>query len=416
VVRDTGGRNRLEYPIGKVLYETDGWISHPRVSPRGDHVAFLDHPIPEDDSGTVAVVDLAGSRTTLSERWFSEQGLAWSPDAQEILFTATNVGIDRALYATTLSGHQRLVSTMPSTLTLLDISRDGRLLLTRASWRREVIGVSGGGSKEQDLSWLDYSYPADVSADGRTLLFDEEGEGGGTWKSGKLSFTVYIRGTNGSPPVRLGEGAAVALSPDGRWVITQNQDTPAQYVLLPTRAGESKLLTNDAINHLWARWFPDGKRFLSSENEAGHGVRLYVQDITGGKPQAITPEGVDVAAFAISPDGQRVAGVGPDQKGYLYSAAGGQPRLIPGFSSGAQPINWTEDGRSLFIYTLGEAPAQVYRLDITTGQKTLWKQLMPSDPAGVEHIGPILITPDGKTFVYGYHRTLSDLYLVEGLR
>jgi Tol biopolymer transport system component len=416
VVRDTGGRNRLEYPIGKVLYETDGWISHPRVSPRGDHVAFLDHPIPEDDSGTVAVVDLAGSRTTLSERWFSEQGLAWSPDAQEILFTATNVGIDRALYATTLSGHQRLLSTMPSTLTLLDISRDGRLLLTRASWRREVIGVSGGGSKEQDLSWLDYSYPADVSADGRTLLFDEEGEGGGTWKSGKLSFTVYIRGTNGSPPVRLGEGAAVALSPDGRWVITQNQDTPAQYVLLPTRAGESKLLTNDAINHLWARWFPDGKRFLSSENEAGHGVRLYVQDITGGKPQAITPEGVDVAAFAISPDGQRVAGVGPDQKGYLYSAAGGQPRLIPGFSSGAQPINWTEDGRSLFIYTLGEAPAQVYRLDITTGQKTLWKQLMPSDPAGVEHIGPILITPDGKTFVYGYHRTLSDLYLVEGLR
>ena len=184
MVRDTGGRNRLEYPIGKVLYETDGWISHPRVSPRGDHVAFLDHPIPEDDSGTVAVVDLAGSRTTLSERWFSEQGLAWSPDAQEILFTATNAGVDRALYATTLSGRQRLVSAMPGSLTLLDTSRDGRLLLTRSSWRREVIGISGAEAKEQDLSWLGYSYPADISADGKTLAFDEEADGGASWRAG----------------------------------------------------------------------------------------------------------------------------------------------------------------------------------------------------------------------------------------
>ena len=43
VVRQQGGKVRLEYPVGKVLYETAGWISHPRVSPRGDEVAFLDH-------------------------------------------------------------------------------------------------------------------------------------------------------------------------------------------------------------------------------------------------------------------------------------------------------------------------------------------------------------------------------------
>jgi Tol biopolymer transport system component len=417
VVRDAGGRNQLEYPIGKVLYQTGGWISHPRVSPKGDRVAFLDHPIPGDDGGSVAVVDLAGKKQTLSENWSNEQGLAWSADAEEILFTATNVGIDRALYATTLSGQQRLVSAMPGTLTLLDISRDGRLLLTRASWRREVIGISGAGAKEQDLSWLDYSYPADVSADGKTLLFDEEGEGGVTSRAGRFFYTVYIRSTDGSPAVRLGDGTAVALSPDGKWVVAQNQETPGQLVLLPTKAGESKLLTNDNINHTAAgRWFPDGKRFLFSGNEANHGVRLYMQNITGGKPQPITPEGVDVGGFAISPDGQLVAGVGPDQKGYLYPAAGGQARPIPGFSPGEEPINWSEDGHSLFIYGSGETPAQVYRLDITTGRKKIWKQLMPSDPAGVEHIGPILITPDGKTFVYGYHRTLADLYLVEGLR
>ncbi len=417
VVRDAGGRNRLEYPIGKVLYETGGWISHPRISPKGDRVAFLDHPQQEDDGGSVAVVDLAGNKKTLSETWFSEQGLAWSTDAEEILFTATNVGIDRALYATTLSGHQRLVHAMPGTLTLHDISPDGRLLLARSMWRREVIGVSSAAAKEQDLSWLDYAYPADLSADGKTLLFDEEGEAGGTWKSGKFFYTVYIRGTNGSPPVRLGDGSAAALSPDGRWVIAQNQDAPAQLVLLPTKAGESKPLTNDAINHTnLARWFPDGKRFLFSGNEPGHGVRLYIQEITGGKPQPITPEGVAAGAFAISPDGQRVAGVGPDDKGYLYPATGGQARPIPGFSPGDGPINWTEDGQSLFLYASGDTPAQVNRLDITTGGKTPWKRLMPSDPAGVERIGPILLTPDGKTCVFGYQRMLSDLYWVEGLR
>jgi len=417
VVRYVGGRNRLEYPIGKVLYETGGWISHPRVSPKGDLVAFLDHPQQEDDSGSVAIVDLAGNKKTLSATWFSEQGLAWSTDAEEILFTATNVGIDRALYAISLSGRQRLVHAMPGTLTLLDISPDGRLLLARSMYRREVIGVSSSQAKERDLSWLDYSYPADLSVDGKVLLFDEEGEAGGTWKSGKFFYTVYIRGTDGSPPVRLGDGAAAALSPDGRWVVAQNQDTPPQLVLLPTKAGESKPLTNDAINHTnLGRWFPDGKRLLFSGNEPSHGVRLYVQEITGVKPQPITPEGVDAAGFAISPDGQRVAGVGPDQRGYLYPGAGGQPRPIPGLSLGEQPISWTEEGQSLFIYASGENPAHVYRLDLTSGRRTLWKRLMPSDPAGVEHIGPILITPDGKTLVYGYHRTLSDLYLVEGLR
>jgi Tol biopolymer transport system component len=186
----------------------------------------------------VAVVDLAGHRKTLSESWGSEQGLAWSLDGGEILFTATNVGVDRALYATTLSGHQRLVSAMPGTLTLLDVSRDGRLLVARSSWRREVVGVSAE-AKEQDLSWLDYSYPADLSKDGRTLLFDEEGEGGGTWRAGRFFYTAYMRSTDGSPAVRLGEGSAVAISPDGRWVVTQNQDLRSAFCCRPRRASRS---------------------------------------------------------------------------------------------------------------------------------------------------------------------------------
>jgi Tol biopolymer transport system component/predicted Ser/Thr protein kinase len=418
VVRDFGGKNRLEYPIGKPLYDTGGWVGHPRVSPKGDLIAFLDHPIQGDDAGSVAVVDLQGNKKVLSGEWVTAQGLAWSPDGNEIWFTASKTGTDRTLYAVTLRGKERMVLRLPGALMLLDIAKDGQVLLMRASWRRELMGVNGSDSRERELSWLDYSFPADLSADGKTLLFTEEGGGGALAysKSGGLSYAVYIRKTDGSPAVLLGEGGARALSPDGKWVITVTQGSPRQLKLLTTGAGEPKDLTNDNINHAFAHWFPDGKRILFSGNEPGKGVRLYIFDMALGKSQAITPEGVNGTKFVISPDSQWVAGIGPDQKGYLYPVAGGEPRVVNGLNAGEQPITFSSDGRSLYIYQPGELPARVDRLDVQTGQRTPWKQLMPSDPAGVENIGPILLTPDATNCVYGYHRMLADLYLVEGLK
>ena len=418
VVRDMGGRNRLEFPIGKPLYETGGWIGHPRVSPKGDQIAFIDHPVQGDDSGSLALVDLNGNKRSLSGEWFTIQGLAWSPDGKEIWFTASKSGVDRTLYAVSMDGKERMVLRLPGAVMIFDIFKDGRVLLMRASWRRELIGMTDGDAKQHDLSWLDYTYPADVSADGKTLLFDEEGGGGSLdySKSGGLSYAVYIRKTDGSPAVLLGEGGAVALSPDGKSVIAQTQDSPSQLKLLTTGAGEARDLTKDKINHSWSHWFPDGKRILFSGNEPGKGVRLYVSDVASGKSQPITQEGVNGTAFVISPDSQWVAGIGPDQKGYLYPVAGGEPRVIPGLNPGEQPITFSSDNRSLYVYQPGELPASVNRLDLQTGQRTLWRQLMPSDPAGVETIGPILMTPDAKTCVFGYHRMLADLYLVEGLK
>ncbi|HEV3207047.1 MAG TPA: protein kinase [Terriglobales bacterium] len=410
IVRDLEGQNRLEFPIGKVLYKTAGWISHPRISPKGNLIAFIDHPARRDDAGSVEVVDLAGNKKTLSQGWGSAQGLAWAPDGTEIWFTSTRIGNGRSLTAVDMSGKERVFSRSPGTLTLLDVKRDGSILMTLDAVRAGMVGRADGEAKEKDLSWLDWSVPDDLSPDGKTVVFTEAGEGGGE------NYGAYTRNTDGSPAVRLGDGSALALSPDGKWVISSSLQAPFQLSLLPTGAGEARPLTHDAINHVRARWFPGGKRFLFLGSEAGHGVRLYVQNIDGGAARAITPEGVSASQWEISPDGKSVAAVGPDRNGYFYPVDGGDPRSIRGFPQGNTPVAWSADGRSLFIYRAGDLPAKVFRLDLTTGEKQLWREIIPSDRAGITDIGPILITPDAKTYVYEYGRTLSDLYLVEGFK
>jgi eukaryotic-like serine/threonine-protein kinase len=409
IVRQEQGRHRLEFPPGKLLYEADGWIGHIRISPKADMVAFIDHPELGDDGGAVAVVDLAGKRTTLSTGWDSVQGIAWSPRGDEIWFTATRTGGDRSLYAVNLSATVRLLARVPGELTLLDVDRDGNVLLTRGNDRAGMIGLTPGEAKERDLSWLDWSVPGDLSADGRTVLFGETGEGGGP------KYAVYLRKTDGSPAIRLSEGVGTALSPDGKWALARPNTTPAPLILLPTGVGEAKPLTHDSINHLNVRWLPDGKQLVFSGNEAGHGFRLYVETPGEGKPRPISPEGVN-PAVVISPKGDFVATVGPDHKIYLYPIAGGEPVPVSGAEPDEQPTGWSDDGRFLYLFRFGEIPAKVVELELSTGKRKLWKELVPADAAGIDTIRAITITPDAKAYVYGYIRTLSDLYVVEGIK
>jgi eukaryotic-like serine/threonine-protein kinase len=404
------GSEQLEYPIGKILYRTPGWIGDPRVSPRGDRIAFLAHPVIGDDGGSVAVVDLTGKVTALSAGWVSAEGLAWSPNGKEIWFTATKTGVSRALFAVDLSGRERLIERVPAELTILDTARDGRVLLKRELTRHHIKAQIAGDPKEQELSWFDASLPAALSSDGKKLLFAEVGEAGGS------TYGAYIRGTDGSPAIRLGDGEPFALSPDGKWALCATHTSPPQLILLATKAGNARTVTNDSIAHLGAAWLPDGDHIIFSGSEPGHAPRFYTQDLDGGNPQAITPYGSGTWTVLISPDGKLVVGNGPDGKYYFFTVDGGEPQLVPGIATGDSIDGWAADGKSFFVHNSMGLPATISRVDSATGKRTIWKQLTPADPSGVDAIQGIAITTDEKSFVYSYRRRLSDLYLVDGLK
>ena len=410
IVRAQGGFTQLEYPIGKVLYKTPGWIGDLRISPKGDRIAFLDHPIPQDDGGTVDVIDLNGTVKKLTDTFISAEGLAWSPDGGGIWFTATHEGLSRAIFAVDLSAHTRLLARVPGTLSIFDVARDGRVLLKRDANRQEVKAFINGDTRGRELSWFDYSLPAGISNDGKTLLFAEAGEAGGS------TYSIYIRGTDGSPAIRLGDGNPQALSPDGAWVLALTHATPAQLFLLPTKAGVRRVATDDSIDHVAGGFTPDVKQIVFAGNEPGKGIRLYVQDLAGGKPRAISPEGGGLPVIWVSPDGKFVQGVDAEGRRLLYPLDGGDPRPIPGIHTDEHMSGFSADSKSVFVHNFAGLPSMIIRLDLATGKRTDWKQIAPADAAGVDAIGGIGITPDEKSYVYSYSRTLSDLYVVEGLK
>jgi dipeptidyl aminopeptidase/acylaminoacyl peptidase len=305
------------------------------------------------------------------------------------------------------------VTRVPGGLKLHDVARSGSVLLTRESPRVGILGVLQGDTRERDMSFLDYSFAADLSPDARTLLFDEEGEAGGA------NYTVFLRKADRSPVVRLGEGNALAISPDGKWALSMMPAPHSPLRLLPTGTGDPRVLTAQGVSpEQAATWLPDSRGIVFAGSEAGRGLRLYVQSVEGDKPRAISKEGIVAAlpGFAVSPDGKSVAAIGSDRRASLFPVDGGEARVISGVADGEFPLRFSPDGRLLYLWKRGDVPARVTRLDLQTGRSEVWKNLIPADPAGVERISNVLVTPDGKGYAYCFTRLLSDLFVVEALK
>ncbi len=418
-----------EYPSGKMLYESAGWIADLRVSPRGDWIAFAEHPALRYSYGSVVVIDSAGrNKQVLSGTWRSIMGLAWHPDGNRIWFSASikgdgpGSGQESWIHEVTLSGKERDVYRAPSTLYVEDISADGRqVLVLRQSPRAVLMTAASDAGLERDVAWFNSSTLADLSSDGKTLLFDEE------LVTGAAGLVVYVRDSDGSDAVRVGEGRALALSPDKRWALAIQQMTPLRLALLPVGPGQPRAMDTGAMAEVyWATWFPDGSKILLAGTEGGRGAnaeaahlpRTWVYDLATGITSAVTSEGM--LGVLVSPDGQSIAArYQADGLYYLCPLKGSLPHALEGAGETDNLVQWSKDGRSLYVRGPGDFVAPIYLLDLETGRKRLWKTLAPAE-AGIIGIGSdpkgVRVTPDGKHYAYTYWTSLSELYILQGLK
>ena len=412
IVRTKQGMTRLEYPVGNVVYQSAGWIGQMRLSPDGQRIAFTDHPSRGTDSGGISVVDRKGERRMMSEGWGTVRGLAWSPDGSEVWFTADRHGAARGLYAVSLDGRLRHVLQLASNLTIHDIARDGRILMGHGTERAGINLLASGEERERDVSWLDWSLLQDISGDGRMILFDESAEGGGETGS------VYLRPMDGSPAIRLGEGTGRAISPDGQWVIcgANRPGEQGHLFILPTGVGESRPVPSCGLHMHSALWLPDQEHIVVSAHEPGRGIRFNRVHIEKGEAQPFTPEGMDHLEMRLLPNGAEVSGLNADLDHWVYPIDGGEPRPLPMLSRADRIVRWLPDGRSLLVYRVSEMPAKLHRVDVETGERTLWREIAPPDPTGIFRIGRVRTNADGSAHGYVYYMHLVDLHVLSGLK
>ena len=421
VVRDPGGGRSwtVEFPSGTPVHEARAAWSL-RVSPDGNRVAFFEGPAHFDSApvAMITVIDRSGTKSTLTRNW-SGLGLAWTPRGDEVWFTAARAGDNGPqLRAVSLSGVERTVHRAPDWLVLHDIAEDGRALLSRNSIRISMSCKPKGHARETDLGWLMASFVSALSADGAHVAFVD----GLTGRTSAGHPTVFLRKLDGAPAVAMGEGTDPKLSPDGQWILVTQADN---YYLLPTGADSIvKLPKRDLTRVLGAAWLGDSKRIVfAGIPPAEKRARGYIQEIPDGIPRALTPPAVWLSGNAATiRSEQSILGlVESDRRWMLYPIGGGSPQPVPGLTGNDIPVQWSADG--LWLYAVGRAENplppgfDIFRIELATGRRALWKTLSPYDTAGVEAFpGLFVMTPDAETYCYSYMRRLGDLFVVEGLR
>jgi dipeptidyl aminopeptidase/acylaminoacyl peptidase len=414
IVRRVDGLAQLEYPIGRVLYKSAGYISDIRVAPDGQRVLFMDHQTENDNRGWVRTVDSAGAVTTLAGEFPAEIGVAWSRDGRRVFFSVVD-GLEPVFNIKTLeisASASRVRSAVPSqaSMTILDSSPSGALLTLSDRTRADVGVKLRRESTLRDLSWLDRSWAPFLSPDGSVLLFTHGHSG--------PNYSAALRPTDGSPLVHLGEGAAMGISPDGRWaIVALLAQTPAQLMAYPIGAGVPVALARGPI-HVYdpdsgALWLPGNRSFVFRGAEQGRPTRTYIQDIDGGDPRAVLPEGA--RAVLLTRDGLSAVAREPHEPWRLYSLAGGTPPTpLPGLTAVDRPSGWTEDGRAVIVAS-GYMPVRLDRVDIQTGARSLLREIsMPSRVATTMRVGSV--TADGDQFAYSAGLASTTLHVVTGVR
>ncbi len=397
-----GREYSLEFPPGKRLYTTNNWITHPRVSPRGDQVAFLEHPIPADDAGDVMVIDTTGRTRTLSTGWASVFGLAWSNSDNEVWFTAAKSGVERQLMSVDMAGHVRQISHTPGTLELEDISKTGKVLLARSTERMSMSLVEPNKNAIQSISRFDWSRVADISADGDSILFDESGEGGGK------GYSVHLYHVRSRTFDRLGEGRAMDLSPDGKWAITEPSNSTSTIDLVAVNGTRRLTLPGKGIKYVWVKFLPNNEEILFYGTLPGQPPNLYRQKLPDGAP-ALVFEDIVMAQPVIDASGQFAIARAPGPSLLLLNLKTGARRMVK-INMQVTPVAVVNE-KKVVVRVYDRGYLALFELNLTNG--TLTPRRRMADPGAPDGMVPMFISNDGNTLVYSRHSVDSDLVIAD---
>ncbi len=396
----------MEEPV----YHSPIWISHLRMSPDGEHFAFVEHPVWGDSEGRVIVIDLEGNRV-LESSFFSgsTDGIAWTPSGDEVWVAAEGTGGSHRLVGISLDGKERSFLPAPGRMTLHDIAPNGDVLVAYYNAGREIIAGVHGETKQTNLSWFDWSFPAAVSANGRYVVIEEQGAARRT----ELP-ALYVRSVDGSPAFYIGDGRASAITRDGRWIATTGREKGV-IDIIPSGAGRSRSVHFGLLDSVdWWTWYPDEKKLLLWGHVEGHGNRLVEIPVEGGETRPVGPEGIEWP-ITIAPEGDRIVALDRNETMVMIDVATGETSPVPGAEPGDLPAVWGEDGKWLYVFRKQEHAGRIDRIDMESAEREEWESIRPSDPAGVLDIMPVHMLPNGQTWVVGYRRHLSDLFVVRGL-
>ena len=341
LIRSVGGKDRLEYPTGKVLVESaGGYLSEPRFSPDGKHIAFAEHPFRWDNRGTIGVVDLNGTKTTLTPAFSGVDGVAWSRDGREVLFSARAGTRQDVVQAVTLDKKLRVAINGPGDLLIHDVSSDGRWLVGREAPYMQTYFRAPGASEDRSAGWLDYNFTPALSSNGSLLAFgDASAEGG-------LNYAVIMRRTDGGPATRLGEGFPMDFSRDGKWLLAVVPSQPPKVVAYPTGAGTERVIDIGALEAVSeARWGPNDESIVICGNEKAQPPGCFLRGLN--KPGALQP----LRGARISPDGKHLVVKTADQAMFnITTVSGDSARPIPALSVEESILRWSPDGRAIWTF------------------------------------------------------------------
>ena len=395
-----------------VILSANTGLWFPRVSGDGRSIACVENPVPNDDRGRVVLVGLDGKVRRLTQEFESVAGLCWSADGKEIFFTAATAGIHRSLWSVRPGRAARERLSAPTGLVVMDVAKNGDMLISRESIRNTVHARMAGDSAVRDVSWFDYSILDDLSPDGRVLLFDEESESAGPL------YAACMRRAEDSGPVRLGNGIPVTLSPDGAWALSFVPSNPQQVVLLPTGPGQPRPLDLGPLSlvNIAGTWMPDGKHILVSAAKTGRPFGLWLLDVSGGPPKSVSPEGYSFGSRnnrRLSPDGRFVLCSSNEFPVGLFDLQAQVMKPLPGAIQDLRFIRWSADGRSVMAYARSSNPTPVYLIDVATGAR---RTLFELRRAPFETIRSVRVSDDLKSYAFTTGSLLHDLYLMRGLR